>query len=166
MFLQRQYWKGCCCRGSRENCRHRRRSTLKRTSQLSQEVKAAESRFGICLRRSSLKSFSIVTESTGSPRLVNSIASGNITFAVDLVEVKQNVPQDDAAIEDNELNALVILRSATPFSADELGECNDDGPVSVCDADPPVVTRKQKPSATGVGFGAISLVGQVTVPLA
>ena len=128
------------------------RRMLKRMSQSTQEVKTVVSKFDICIRRSSMKSFSIVTESMGNPRLVNSTASGNITLDVDLVEVKQNVPQDDVAIKDIEPNALVILRSATPFSANELGEYDDAAPVSVSDADPdspvsiPVPSNASSPS--------------------
>ena len=48
----------------------------------------------ICVRRTAFESVSIVTDSTGSARLVNSTARGNVTLDVDLVEVEQNVPED------------------------------------------------------------------------
>lgn len=149
-----------------------RRTLPKRRAQ-SFHVKTVAPKFDICLRRASMKSISIVTESTGSARLVNSTATGNNTQNVDLVEVKQNVLQDDVVIGDVEPNALVLSLSAMPFSADEKDEYDDDGPVLVSDADndstspapaPSLPQRSRTPSPS-LGTARIRRKGETNAPV-
>lgn len=91
--------------------------------------------FDICVRRASFKSVSIFTDSTGSAGLVNGTARGNFTLDVDLIEIEQNVPSDYEPTDDANVDGLVIMSSARPFSPEELAGDDDYGPVYDADDD-------------------------------
>lgn len=101
-------------------------STLEGTSQTSEIIEDVAPKFDICVRQSSSESVSVVTDSAGSPRLMNSTASGTVMLDVELIEAEQNVAKEKVSMDGVESNALVILAAGMPFSDDELSYSDDD----------------------------------------
>ena len=85
-------------------------------------------KFDICVRRASFEAVTISTDSSGSARLVNSTARGNVTLDVDLIEIEPNVPEDYEPTGEpiDPVEGFAIMSSATRFSRRELAGTDDD----------------------------------------
>lgn len=111
---------------------NRRQSMPEGPAQSPTVANAVVPQFDICVRQSLLNSASIVTDSTGTPRLLNRTATGMVMLDVDLREMEQNDSDEYEYTEDEEAEASTIL-SGRDFTPDEMVEYVDDGPDSGVD---------------------------------
>ena len=124
-----------------------RQSMPEGTSRASQVRNAVAPKSDVCVRRSLMKSASIETDRTGSPRLMNRTATGEVMLDVDLREIEQNVADDYEYTEDEVVEGFTILSSGRDFDPDEMIEYVDDRPAPEPDADAFQIPTPTPPTA-------------------
>lgn len=103
-----------------------RQSVREDTSHTSQVRNAHAMKFDLCVRESLADSASIVTDSSGSPRLMNRTASGVVMLDVELRQIEEMEADDYEYTEDMEAEGFIV-GYGSDFSPDELGDYDNDG---------------------------------------